>query len=162
MFFINSDNYVHSYWMNNDVVDCCKLENIQNENLSQNDITDIYEDTFKKLNNNININNIIESNNGEESHISINSRINQTNRGTANRTNKNTKRHSGSEVRIMRNYSGEETYKHNIIQETINSNNIKRKVYKLPEKCRIQEYRNQRNILFDPFTKPRIISVQKN
>jgi hypothetical protein len=46
MIVINSDKYVNSYWMINGVVECCKLEDIQNTNLSREEIKDIYEETF--------------------------------------------------------------------------------------------------------------------
>jgi hypothetical protein len=145
--------------MINGVVECCKLENIQNQNLSQKDINDIYEENSKKLNNNINTNNCIDLINGNESDMSNNPRTYQTNRRTSDRTNKNKQRIDRNKIGTMRECNGEETIKHFIIQKTINGCNNKRKVYKLPEESRIQEYRKRGDLLLDPFSKPRIISI---
>jgi hypothetical protein len=157
MIVLNSDKYVESYWMIDGVVECCELENIQNENLSHKEIKDIYEESFKKLNNNINTNNGIESINGNESYMSNNPRTYQTDRRTTNRKNKNKQGISRGKIRTMRECTGEEADQYIIIQKTINGDNNKRKVYKMPEKSRLQEYRERRCLLLDPFTKPRII-----
>jgi len=125
--------YINSYWLNNEIIDQNKKKEKLNNKYEI--IIDCNSNDFKEKYNNIGDRDIDKSN-IKRKYIKNNNREGYRKQDSNNRM-----------------YDKEKSCEHRIFQECPNTNKNKGKMYDLPEKCRVYEYRSgERKILLDSFS----------